>query len=236
MEKLNIMFDELSYAMEEALNRLRINIKFCGKNTKKILVTSSVPSEGKSTIVLNLWKMMAEAGFPTVIVDLDLRKSVLKGKYIKETTGDMPDIGYYLSGNAELEDVVYSTNVENAYIVPCFNLLDSPTNLLEDKRLTELLEQLGEKYRYVLIDSPPLASVADAAQIAPHCDGVVFVVRGGDTPKGIIKQSLRQLERVGCKLLGVVLNRVDSSKRAYKGNYNKYYSSQQYGYRHKKKR
>ena len=78
MKKLNVEFQELPYAVEEAMNRLRINIKFCGKNTKKILITSSMPNEGKSSISINLWKMLAEAGFPTVLVDVDLRKSVIK--------------------------------------------------------------------------------------------------------------------------------------------------------------
>ena len=78
MKKLEMEFNDLPYAVEEAMNRLRINIKFCGKNTKKILITSSMPDEGKSSVSTNLWKMMAEAGFPTVFVDLDLRKSVIK--------------------------------------------------------------------------------------------------------------------------------------------------------------
>ncbi len=72
----------MPYAVEEAMNRLRINIKFCGKNTKKLLITSSLPNEGKSTISMNLWKMMAEAGFPTVFLDVDLRKSVIKSSII----------------------------------------------------------------------------------------------------------------------------------------------------------
>ena len=81
MKKLNVEFQELPYAVEEAMNRLRINIKFCGKNTKKILITSSMPNEGKSSIAINLWKMLAEAGFPTVLVDVDLRKSVIKERH-----------------------------------------------------------------------------------------------------------------------------------------------------------
>lgn len=81
MKKLNIEFQELPYAVEEAMNRLRINIKFCGKNTRKILITSSMPNEGKSSVAINLWKMLAEAGFPAVLVDVDLRKSVIKDRH-----------------------------------------------------------------------------------------------------------------------------------------------------------
>ena len=71
MKKINIDFKEMPYAVEEAMNRLRINIKFCGKNTKKLLITSSLPNEGKSTISMNLWKMMEEAAIPTVFLDVD---------------------------------------------------------------------------------------------------------------------------------------------------------------------
>ena len=128
MKKLNVEFQELPYAVEEAMNRLRINIKFCGKNTKKILITSSMPNEGKSSIAINLWKMLAEAGFPTVLVDVDLRKSVIKERHHINNTEKLQDLGYYLSGQAEIEDVVYETQVENAYIVPCMNLLENPSH------------------------------------------------------------------------------------------------------------
>ena len=233
MKKLSIDFNEMPYAIEEAMNRLRINIKFCGKNTKKLLITSSLPNEGKSTISINLWKMMAEAGFPTVFLDVDLRKSVIKGRHNMKSESEIKDLGYYLSGQAEYEDVVYETNIPNAYIVPCCNLLENPSALLEDARFAELLDKLAEQYRYVIIDSPPLGSVADAAQISSLCDGAALVVRAGETSRSLIKQSLQQLDQVGCKLLGVILNRVETTGRAYKkyyGKYGKYYSQYGYGY------
>ena len=148
MKKLNVEFQELPYAVEEAMNRLRINIKFCGKNTKKILITSSMPNEGKSSIAINLWKMLAEAGFPTVLVDVDLRKSVIKERHHINDTEKLQDLGYYLSGQAEIEDVVYETQVENAYIVPCMNLLENPSALLEDARFAEILDKLAKGGEY----------------------------------------------------------------------------------------
>ena len=84
MNTLTITLPELPYAVEEAMNRLRINIKFCGKDTRKILLTSCQPNEGKSTVSAYLWKMLAEAGFPTVLVDVDLRKSVMKNRFQME--------------------------------------------------------------------------------------------------------------------------------------------------------
>lgn len=233
MKKIEMNIQELPYAVEEAMNRLRINIKFCGKNTRKILVISSVPNEGKSTVSVYLWKMLAEAGFPTVLVDLDLRKSVLKDRLdLKDEEKEtFTGLDYYLSGLSEYQDVVYGTNVDNGYIVPVSNLLENPSTLLEDPRMGELLDRLAEEYRYVIIDSPPLESVADGALIASLCDGALLVVRSGMTSRRLVRQSLQQLERVGCRVLGMVLNRVETRSRAYQKYYGKYgnYYSNYYG-------
>ena len=226
MKKLNLTIKDMPYAAEEALNRLRVNIKFCGKNTRKIVVTSSVPNEGKSTVSLRLWKLLAEAGFPTVYVDVDLRNSEIKEKY--KIDGIKEGINHFLSGMSEYEDVVYETNIPNGHIVPVATLLENPSALLEDPRLGELLDRLAEDYRYVIIDTPPLDSISDGALIASMSDGAVLVVRCGETSKVLVRQSLQQLERVDCPILGTVLNRAEIKSGAYKkyyGRYGKYYGS-----------
>lgn len=223
MGKIELNIPEMPYAVEEALNRLRVNVKFCGKNTKRILVISSVPDEGKSFVSVQLWRMLAEAGFPSVLVDTDLRKSVLKGRH--DFTCDeeeMKGLDYYLSGQADYEDVLYRTNIPNGDIVPCSNLLENPSTLLEDPRLGELFDELSEHYRYVIVDTPPIVNIADGALVASLCDGVILVVRAGETSKTLVKQSLTQLERVGCKVLGIVLNRAEVANRSYYRYYGKY--------------
>ena len=230
MNQLTITLPELPYAVEEAMNRLRINIKFCGKNTRKILLTSCLPNEGKSTVSSYLWKMLAEAGFPTVLVDVDLRKSVMKSRFQIEYGEDMKGLNHYLSGMAEYEEVVYETNIQNGYLVPCTQLLENPSALLEDVRFRELLDKLAEHYRFVIIDTPPLGSVSDGALVASMCDGAVLVVRAGDTPKAMIRQSLHEIEQSGCKLLGTVLNRAEVKSRAYGKYYGKYANKYGYGY------
>ncbi len=231
MKKVNVELVDLPYSVEEALNRLRINIKFSGHSTKKILVTSSVPNEGKSFISVYLWKMLAEAGFKTAFIDLDLRKATATNRYKVKTDEEVKGMDYYLSGIAGYDDVVYSTNIENGYFVPCTNVLENPTVLLEDPKFKELLDKLSEEFRYVIIDSPPLDNVADGALIASMCDGAVMVIRSGYVSKKIIKQAVDQLDRVGCKLLGTVLNRVPKSKKKYGKYYNYGYG---YGYQKKK--
>lgn len=220
MKKLNLTINDMPYAAEEALNRLRVNIKFCGKNTRKIVVTSSVPNEGKSTVSIRLWKLLAEAGFPTVLVDVDLRKSEIKEKYKVE--GIEEGLNHFLSGMSEYEDVIYETNIPNGHIVPVATLLENPSALLEDPRLEELLDRLAEDYRYVIIDTPPLDSISDGALIASLSDGAVLVVRCGETPKTLVRQSLQQLDRVGCPILGTVLNRAEIKSGAYKKYYGRY--------------
>ncbi len=222
MSKINVEIPELSYAAEEALNRLRVNVKFSGKNMKKLLITSSVPNEGKSHICVYLWKMLAEAGFRTVLVDADLRKSVLKKEAKFQMEGECPGVAYYLSGLAEYEEVVHETNIENAYLVPCINVLQNPSPLLEDARLGELMDKLAEHHDYVIVDSPPLVSVTDGVQLAGVCDGAILVVRCGETPRALVRQSINQLGRTNCRLLGTVLN----GERRTGRSYGRYY----YGY------
>lgn len=229
MNELNLVFPDLPYAVEEAMNRLRINIKFCGKNTRKILLTSCMLNEGKSTVSTYLWKMLAEAGFPTVLVDVDLRKSVLMKRLQADAEKETKGLNHYLSGLAEYDEVVYKTNIDNAYIVPCTQLLENPSPLLEDVRFRELLDKLASEYRFVIVDTPPLGSVSDGALIGSMCDGAVLVIRAGETPKAMIRQSLHEIEQSGCKLLGTVLNRAEGAGRGY-GKYGKYGKYGNYGY------
>ena len=226
MAKINLTITELPYAAEEAMNRLWVNVKFSGKEIKTVLIISSVPNEGKSHVAIYLWKMLAAAGFKAALVDCDLRKSVLKEKYSFQCDEEYQGLDYYLSGLAEYEDVVHETNIENGDIVPCTNLLQNPTSLLEDPRFHDLFSRLEADYDYVIVDAPPLVSVSDGALIAQCCDGAIMVVRSGETPRPLIKQSLGQLERANCRLLGTVLNGVKTSSGVYGkyyGGYGKYY-------------
>ena len=227
MKTIKLNIPELPYAAEEALNRLRVNVKFSGKEIRTILIISSVPNEGKSHVTVYLWKMLAEAGFKTVLVDCDLRKSVLKKEMRFKCAEEYQGLDYYLSGLAEYDDVVHHTNIENGDIVPISNLLQNPSTLLEDARFGELFQALEGNYDYVIVDSPPLVSVSDGILIAQHCDGAILIVRSGETPRSLIRQSMNQLQQTDCRLLGTVLNGVATGNRAYGryyGYYSKYYS------------
>ncbi len=224
---------KLPYAMEEAINRLRINIGFLGNDIRKIMFISSEPNEGKSFVAMNLWKQMAQAGEKTILLDSDLRKSVMVETYnlTREDGKDLKGTTHYLSGEGNLEEYILHTDMENADILPNVDNVVNPSMLIESGRFHDMMDYMAEKYRYVFVDAPPLGLVSDGERIGNMCDGAVLTVRSGVTPKGIIRNSIRQLERAGCPVLGIVLNRVDTTTTGYYKKYyygSKYYSSEYY--------
>ena len=222
---------QLPYSVQEAINRLRINISFAGSDVRKIMIISSEPNEGKSFVAINLWNQMAEAGEKTVFLDADMRNSTVYRKYeLSRTDGqEMKGTSHYLAGNAELEEVLMHTKYGDGDFIPNVENVINPSMLLETEKFSSLLDDLAKSYRYVFIDAPPLGLVSDAERIGNLCDGAILCVRSGVTPKGIVRESVRQLERAGCPLLGIVLNRVDESKGGKYGRYGKYGKYGQYG-------
>ena len=215
--------DTLPYATEEALNRLRINFNFCGDRFKKILITSSVPGEGKSFISTNLWRMLGESGRNVVLVDADIRKSMMRTRYRMNCSGgDLVGLSHYLAGSASLDDVVYATNLPGAYLLPTAHTVFNPSILLQNGRVEEMLDALAQRFDHVLVDTPPLTNVADGELIASYCDGALLVVHGGGTPRNLVSNSMKLLNRAGCELMGVVLNRVREDGNPYYQKYSKY--------------
>lgn len=221
---------QLPYSVEEAINRLRINISFLGSDVRKIMFISSEPNEGKSFLALNLWNQMAEAGEKAVFVDADMRNSTMYSKYDlhREDGKEMKGTSHLLAGNARLDDVLVHTKYGYGDLIPNIENIVNPSMLLESDRFKVLLGGLAKRYRYVFVDAPPLGLVSDAEKIGNLCDGAILCVRSGVTPKGIVRDSIRQLERAGCPLLGIVLNRVNENKSGY-GKYGKYGKYGHYG-------
>ncbi|MBQ9814775.1 MAG: CpsD/CapB family tyrosine-protein kinase [Lachnospiraceae bacterium] len=220
---------QLPYSVEEAVNRLRINISFLGSDVRKIMIISSEPNEGKSFLALNLWNQMAEAGEKTVFVDADMRNSTLHAKYDlhREDGKEMKGTSHLLAGNAKLDEVLVHTKYGYGDLIPNTENIINPSMLLESDRFKVLLDGLAKRYRYVFIDAPPLGLVSDGERIGNLCDGAILCVRSAATPKGVVRESVRQLERAGCPLLGIVLNRVNENKggyygKKYGGKYGKY--------------
>lgn len=217
----------LPYSIEEAINRLRINISFLGGDVKKIMVVSSEPNEGKSFVTMNLWKQMAIAGEPSVLVDLDMRNSTMAIKYhLSRADGkELKGTSHFLSGNDKIEDMILHTEMEKGDLLPNVDNIVNPSMLFESRKFREMMDYMNEHYRYVFLDVPPLGLVSDGELIGSFCDGAVLCVRGGVTSRSIIRRSIQQLERAGCPILGIVLNRVGGSGTGY---YHKYYGKKKY--------
>ena len=216
--------EKLDFRTKEAYKTLRTNLSFAGKNVKVVALTSCTPNEGKTSLSLQLALSLAEGGWKTVLVDADLRKSVLRGRY--KASHDMYGLSHYLSGQSELEDTVCETNIENFDIIFAGPVPPNPSELLGNDNFREMTERLREDYDYVIIDTPPLGSVIDGAVVAACCDGAVIVIESNAVSYRFVQSIKEQLEKAGVRILGCVLNKVNLSTRSYYGKYyEKYYGS-----------
>ena len=202
------------YSYEEAIKTLRTNLQFSGKSNKVVLVTSARGGEGKSDIAFHLAKEIGKAGKKVLLVDGDIRKSVYKRRYdIKEET---QGLSQYLSGQEEhIDQVVCKTNFENLYLILSGPYAPNPTEMLGDDQFGQLLKAARQVFEYVIVDTPPLGIVVDAAVIAQYCDGALLVIESGETSFRAYQKIKGQLERSGCKLLGAVLNKVSSDGKGF---------------------
>ncbi len=211
-----------NFQIEEAYKTLRSNIQFSGSDVKVIGFTSSQPDEGKSSVSLNLAVSMAELGKKVMFIDGDLRKSVLLGRY--RINKPIKGLTHYLSGLNGLNQIIYSANLDNLHLIFSGQIPPNPSELLNSRVFSELISDLRKEYDYIIIDTPPLGAVIDAAIIAQNCDGMILVVESKMISYKFAQKVKEQLDRSDTKILGVVLNKVDMSDTGYYGKYyGKYY-------------
>lgn len=216
--------EKQDFRTKEAYKTLRTNLEFAGRSVKVISLTSCTPNEGKTSVSFQLALSMAEAGKKTILVDADLRKSVMRGRY--KATHEQYGLSHYLSGQVELDDACCITNVENFHIIFAGPVPPNPSELLGSDNFRNMVTTLRSNYDYVIIDTPPLGSVIDGAVVARECDGAVIVIESNAISYKFVQSVKEQLEKSGARILGCVLNKVNMANNGYYGKYyGKYYGN-----------
>lgn len=213
-------------SLEEYYNSIRTNIQFSGRDLKVITLTSAQPGEGKSTTSVNLAISFAKAGFRTLLIDADTRNSVMSGTF--KSNERYQGLTSFLSGNAELSDVICDTSIDNLMIIPAGQVPPNPTSLIQNDNFKSMIETVRGLYDYVIIDTPPLGLVIDAAILAHHSDASLLVVKAGADKRRTITKLKEQLEQSGSVFLGVILNKYDIHLDKY-GSYGSYGGYGSYG-------
>lgn len=217
MQEVTLRNISKDYRSNEAYKTLRTNIEFAGADKKAIVFTSCTPNEGKSTVSLSLAISLAESGKKVLFIDADLRKSVLVGRH--KVSGEIKGLSHFLSGNEELKDVFSKTQEPGLSVIFAGVTPPNPAELLGSRRFEAMLQSARKSFDYVIIDAPPLGSVIDSAIIAKSCDAAVIVVAANTISRRFARMVREQMEKSGCPILGVVLNKVNMKQNKYYGRY-----------------
>jgi capsular exopolysaccharide synthesis family protein len=212
-------------SVAECWRAIRTNLLFMSpdKPFKTMLVTSSGPQEGKSTTCINLGVAMAQSGNRVLLLDTDMRRPRLHKAFgVSNEVG----ISSLVVGEGSLDKAIKSTEVGGLFVLPCGPVPPNPAELLHTQAFAELLRTVAGKFDRIILDSPPLNAVADSAVLATQVDGVVVVVKAGQTNREQARRAVRALQDVQARIFGAVLNDIDPADR----KYNTYYSAYRGGY------
>lgn len=224
--KTEILHENSPFAFAESIKSLRTNINFItySGEVKTILITSSIPDEGKTTVSINLAVSLAQAGKKVLIVDADLRNPSIH-RYLRLRRADGGGFSTYLSGQCTLADAVYHVPTYGIDLMLAGPIPPNAAELLSRDSLRTMFIDLKEKYDIIIVDTPPIGVVTDAAIIAQHVDGAIMNVRHRFAEKDQIISSTRKLQASGVKIIGSVLNDFEVSRST--ADYNYQYA---YGY------
>jgi polysaccharide biosynthesis transport protein len=195
----------------EAYRTLRTNIEFASVDApaKTILVTSAIPGEGKTTTAANLAAVFAQAGHSTLLVDADLRKPGVHKIFGLQNTQGLTNL--LRSDEVMVQDLVQATEQEHLSILTTGPLPPNPSELLRSSRMRTVMDRLAASAELIVVDSPPLQAVTDAAILSSLVDGTVLVIDAGRTRSGAVRNGREALAKVGARVLGVALNRMSES-------------------------
>ena len=211
------------YFTKESYKTLRTNLIFCGKDIKTIAITSYGANEGKSTISSELSKNLAEAGYKTLLIDADMRKSVMLKK--NSQSQQVEGLSEAPSDLKPYTELIYGTQYDKFDVMFSGHFPPMPVELIGNGIFEKMLKELNQIYDYIIIDTPPLGLVIDAAVISSYCDGAILVIADRRVNRKEALEVKKQIENSGCKILGTVINEIDKKSTKY---YRKEYSKKYY--------
>jgi polysaccharide biosynthesis transport protein len=220
-----ISYQDTKSLMSEAYRNLRTSVLLSsgsGRPPKSLVVTSSQPKEGKTTTAVNFAITLAQTGEKVILLDCDMRNPRVHRAMNLENAGGM---SAFLSGNSDLSSLIQQTDIPNLFAVTAGRVPPNPAELLGSPRMKQGLLLLYEYFNYIVIDSPPVLAVTDARILGPMVDGVILVIKGGETPKEAVRRTKRLLQEVHAHVIGTLLNNVDVHSADYY-----YYAKYYYGY------
>ncbi len=208
------------FSTQEAYKALRTNLQFCGQDVKIIEITAHSENEGKTIVSLQIARSFAELNKKVLLIDADMRKSVMAARNTSAIT--KYGLSEYLSGQAIFEDCIWATDAPTFHVMFAGQFPPNPVELLNSAHFKALLEKVRAEYDYIIIDTPPLGRVIDAAVIAPVCDGCAVVVGDENLKYAEVEDVIEQITKSGCRILGVIKNRLSHGGK-------QYYSKRYYG-------
>lgn len=221
-----IVYTNPRSVVSEAFRVIRTSILYSSADhpPKALLVTSPQPIEGKTTSASNLALSMIQSSLNVILIDADLRKPRLHKLY--SSNGNSMGLSTYLVGKGEVENVITKTDIDGLDFISSGPIPPNPAELLGSKKMKELIIALQEKYEHVIIDGAPIAAFADSRLLSRLVDGVLLVTSVGITQKNVLKTSIEEIRKVRGKIIGTIVNRLDSSRDKYKYKYYYYYSDE----------
>ncbi len=213
--------------ISEAYRVIRTSVLYSSPDhpPKSLLVTSTQPLEGKTTTASNLALSMIQSGLRVALIDADLRKPRLHKVFL--SNGNVFGLSTYLVGKMELSGVISQTDINNLDIIPSGPIPPNPAELLGSKKMKELIERLLEEYDHVIVDGPPIAGFADSRLLSSHVDGVLIVTSVGITQRQALRSSMEEVLKVRGRIIGAILNRLESGRGKYGYGYYYYYNDRE---------